>query len=228
MRTKIILTAAVALAAGLVSSYAQVYSANIVGYVTYTSSTVSPQFEVIDNPLDTGSNTIKNVFPSAPGGTQILIWNGSGYTTATYSTLLGGHWKIAGVTSDSTLIPPGIGVFVSVGSGVFTNTFVGTVVPWTGGVSNTTENTGLQLVSSLVPYADYVTNSATIGLTNVAGGTQLLLWNKGNQGFDTYTWSTLLGGHWKLNGVNTTPYINVGQGFFLNPASTYVWKQTGP
>jgi len=177
--------------------------------------------------VDSGSNTIKNVFPTAPGGSQILLWNGSGFVTAIYSTLLGGHWKTNGVTADGTLIAPGHGFFVQAAS-KFTNTFIGSVTPASGVTANTTIPAGLQLVSSLVPYNDYATNKSTVNLTNVTGGTQILLWNPSTQAFNTYIWSTLLGGHWKLNGVNTDPLIPVGKGFFFNAGGSYVWQQVGP
>jgi hypothetical protein len=228
MRTKILLTAAAAMVAGIVSSNAQVYSANIVGYVNYVSKTNTPGYELICNPLDNGSNTIKNIFPTAPGGSAILVWTGSGYNTATYSTLLGGHWKTNGVTADNMLLNPGSGFFIQIASGVYSNTFVGNVPVQTGVVSNMTFASGYQMLGSLVPYGDYVTNTSTVNITNVAGGTAILEWNVASGGYNTYTWSTLLGGHWKLNGVNSTPFLNVGQGFFFNSPSNYTWQITGP
>jgi hypothetical protein len=229
MRTKTLLIAAAALVAGVVSSEAQVYSANIVGYVNFVSSTNAPAYEVINNPLDNGVNTLKSLFPSAPGGTSILIWRGAGYDTAVFSAAQGGHWKTNGVTADNALIPVGTGLFVSVsGTSILTNTFVGNVVVPTGTTATNTVGGGLQLVGSAIPYADFVTNPATINISGVVGGTSLLLWNKGNQGFDTYTWSAAQGGHWKLNGVNTTPFLNVNQGFFFDSAAAYNWAQTLP
>ena len=229
MRTKILLFATAVLTAGAVSLNAQVYSANVVGYVSYINQTNAPGYELICNPVDSGSNTIKNIFPTAPSGSTISLWTGTGYLTATYSSLLGGHWKTNGVTADTMLLSPGTGFFIQIaGSSSYTNTFVGTVQPWTGVSTNFSMGTSAQLVSSLVPYGDYVTNSSTINLTNPASGTTITTWNVAASGYQTYTWSSLLGGHWKLNGVNNTPFINVGQGFFFQPAATYTWTQTGP
>ena len=65
MRTKTLLLSAAVLAAGLVASQAQnVYSANVVGYVTFTSKTNAPAFEVINNPLTGTTNTLKGLFPT--------------------------------------------------------------------------------------------------------------------------------------------------------------------
>jgi hypothetical protein len=217
MRTKILLTAAAALVAGLVSSNAQVYSANIVGYTIKVPSN-APSYSLICNPVDSGSNTIKNLFANnpPPGGSQVLTWSGSAYQTLTYSTLLGGHWKMNAANDDSNLLSPGQGFFIQVaGANSYSNTFVGQVTPLTSVVTTNPVPSGFQLIASSVPYGDYVTNPATINLTGVAGGTQILLWNEPNQSFDTYTWSSLLGGHWKLGAANVTPFLNVGQGFFF-------------
>jgi len=105
---------------------------------------------------------------------------------------------------------------------------VGTVVAPTAAKITNSIPAGLQLVGSQVPYSGNVTNAAALNLTGVVGGTQVLLWNTGTQGFDVYTFSAAQGGNWKLNGVNTPLLINVNQGFFLNAAGTYNWVQTGP
>lgn len=230
MRTKILLAAVAAMAAGMVASNAQVYSANIVGYTIQVPAN-APSYSLICNPVDSGSNTIKNLFAATPplGGSQILLWSGSGYNTYTYSALLGGHWKNNGTNADGTLIPTGQGFFIQIaGSSPYTNTFVGQVTPVTSVVATNTVSSGFQLVSSSVPYNDFVTNTATINLTGVVGGTQVLLWNNNSQAFDTYTWSALLGGHWKISGTNNTPFLGVGQGFFFDAAGSYNWVQTGP
>jgi hypothetical protein len=220
MRTKIFLAASAAMAAGIVASNAQVYSANIVGYVNYISSTSSPKFEMIANPLDNGSNTIASVFASPPGGTSLQLWNGAGFTGYTYSPKLGG-WGANG----SVLIPPGVGFFISVGgSGVYSNTFVGQVDPQTGLKVTNVIGTGFQALASMVPYSDSVSNTATVNLT-VPGGTVLQEWNNTSQAFVGYTYSPKLGG-WQPS----VPVINAGQGVFIqnNTASPVNWVQTGP
>jgi len=221
MRTKTLLMAGAALAFSLATSQDQVYSANIVGYWNYVSSTVNPKFEMIANPLDNGaSNTIAALFPSPPGGTQLQIWNGSGFNLYAYSIKAGG-WGANG----SVQLPPGVGFFISIGgSGVYSNTFVGSVVPAVGIMGTNVINTGFQTLSSMVPYADSVSNTATINLV-VPGGTQIQEWNVANQGYDLYNFSTKAGG-W----TPSVPTLQVGQGIFINnlSGSPINWVQTGP
>jgi hypothetical protein len=203
-----------------------------VGYASYFNQTNAPGFELINNPLDNGTNSLISLFPKPPGGTQIQLWdpvNGV-FNTATFSLAGGGHWKTNGVIADLAVIPPGVGYFISVaGTGLYTNTFVGQIDTATGTTTtNTVPGATFELVSSAVPYADYVTNSATINLTGLPGGTQIQAWNLANQAFDTYTYTLASGGTWKLNGVKTVPQIGLLQGFFLIPGGSYNWVQTGP
>jgi hypothetical protein len=227
MRTKILLIAAATFALGVVASNAQVYSANIVGYTTYVTQTNSPGYELYSLQLDSGSNTIKNIFQTAPATAQVIVWQNGGFNIATYSSALGGHWKTNGVTADNMIIAPGAGFFIKTPS-PFTNIFLGSVTPSTGVTVNNTIASGYQLVGSQIPYADAITNPATINIVGVPATTQLIKWSPTTQGFNIYTWSTALGGHWKLNGVNNTPSLAVNEGFFFNSPSNYVWTQTGP
>jgi hypothetical protein len=86
MRTKTLLIAAAALAVGIISSEAQVYSQNVVGYVNITVT--NHTYALIANQLDTGSNTLDNVLPSGAvsGSTTILYWDAvnGGYKTFIY------------------------------------------------------------------------------------------------------------------------------------------------
>src|SRR6185312_1695742 len=65
MRTKTLLLASAALVAGVVASQAQsnVFSANIVGYVSVTNA--ANQYVVLANPLDNGTNDITGLLPTA-------------------------------------------------------------------------------------------------------------------------------------------------------------------
>ena len=71
---KTLLIAAAALAAGVVTSQAQVYSANVVGYV----NAVIPanQLTLVANPLDDGTNTVTSLGASLPNKSSIQVWNG--------------------------------------------------------------------------------------------------------------------------------------------------------
>jgi len=92
---KTLLIAAAALAAGVISTQAQVYSQNVVGYINQTIPANS--YQIIGSQLIAGSDvgqsngdvnaTLINGFissPNAPAGStnsQMLFWTGSGYAT---------------------------------------------------------------------------------------------------------------------------------------------------
>jgi hypothetical protein len=204
MRTKTLLVAAAAvLTAGVVTSEAQVYSQNIVGYV----NTVLPVGNTaISNPLLTGTNGAEQVLTSLQAGDGLLVWNGAGYSGYTY--LSAGSW----LDQNGNLVGPptltqGAGFFYQNGQGVAeTNTFVGTVL------STNTVNlpVGNTLVGSSIPYvAPADSTNFTLPLQ---AGDGLLLWT--GSGYAGYTY--LSPGTWlDQNGnVVTAPTIGVGSGFF--------------
>jgi hypothetical protein len=84
MRTKTLLLAASALAAGLITSQAQVYSANIVGYAN-VPTLQNGSFYQIMVPFDIGvSNGANEIFgTSLPIGTTLSTWSVAlqGYVT---------------------------------------------------------------------------------------------------------------------------------------------------
>src|SRR5450631_4220979 len=108
---KTLLIAAAALVAGVISSEAQVYSANIVGYVNFVSVTNSPGFQMICNPLDNGTNTVASLFPNPTPGTQLQVWNGATWGSFSYTKF--GFWG----THANDLIQPGVGFFIQVAPG---------------------------------------------------------------------------------------------------------------
>src|SRR5690349_8577884 len=100
MRTKTLLIAAAAMAAGVSASMAQVtYSQNIVGYVNVTAP--AGQYIMIANPLTTGNDVLTNVITAPTGASQVQIWNGSTFVGYTYSTL-SKHWKNGAIIGDNT------------------------------------------------------------------------------------------------------------------------------
>lgn len=223
MRTKILLAAAAALAAGVVVSNAQVYSANVVGYINVAYP--AGQFIMSANPLTTGNDVLTNVLTSTTGASQISYWTGSGFATYTYS---GPQKKwLSGATDVSTTpLPVGLGFFIKAGGSGFTNTYVGTIIASTGGGTATNSLvTGLQPVGEKIPYGDVVTNAATVNLT-VGGASQLQIWNPVSQTYDsTYTYSGPQ--HvWKQNSVTVNPSISPAQAFFINPSAATNWVQT--
>jgi hypothetical protein len=76
---KTLLIAAAALAAGIISTQAQVYSQNVVGYINLPVP--NGHYALLANQLDTGSNTLDNVLTSGTvsSDTTILLWNGTSF-----------------------------------------------------------------------------------------------------------------------------------------------------
>jgi hypothetical protein len=206
---KTLLIAAAALAAGVISSDAQVYSANIVGYV----NVVCPAGTLVlaSNPLDNGTNTANDLLASLPNKSSIQIWNGSGFTLIGKSA--------AGFTPNPSL-PVGTGFFIKSVSN-FTNTFVGNVIPNPGGNQSTVAlpaNT-LVLVGSTLPvggtFNDVGTNALNL-ISTLPNKSSIQVWN--GSGF------TLIGK--SASGFSPNPSLSVAQGFFVKSVSNTNWVQT--
>lgn len=221
MRTKILLTAAAAMVAGLVSSNAQVYSANVVGYANVTlvgNTGTGTGYSLIANPFDDGNgNQLTNIIPASllANKSQLLTWNPG---TGKYNAAI---VKGAGGWASSVSLPPGTGFFVVNSSATpVTNVFVGTVVANIGSTTTNTLGSGLSLVSSAIPYADDIQTSTNINLFNLANKSQLLSWNTGTQ---KYNAADVKGaGGW----ASSFP-VAVGQGFFIStPNAGSNWVET--
>jgi hypothetical protein len=232
MRTKRLLIAAAALAAGVLSSQAQsnVYSANIVGYV---NQPIPLGFNLLVNPLNTGaSNGVNEVFGNLPDGSTVLTWTGNSFSVAIYDTTIGisaNNWyQSDGFTPLNAIptVPPGKGFFFSPGT-VVTNTFVGTVVPAPGATNSLAIPNGFSIVGSVLPVSGDVTNSA-INLP-LPDGAAVLKW-AGNH-YVTYIYDTTIGisaNNWYLSDGFTpgpVPSIAVAEGFFFNPGVAVNWTQ---
>jgi hypothetical protein len=210
MRTKTILLSAAALVAGLASSMAQsnVYSVNIVGYVNKTLATNA--LELIQNPLDNGTNTLNTVLGSMGTGSQVFVWNGAGYDFSS---------KPKAVWSPDLTIPTGVGLFIRRQGPTGTNTFVGQVVANVGlSVTNSLLANVTTLVGSLIPYSGTLNTSTNLGLANAPQNSVLYKWNGGGYDFSSKpkaVWSPDL-------------TINVAEGFFIRPSSNFNWVQTLP
>jgi len=215
MKTKTLLIAAAALVAGIVSSEAQVYSANIVGYVNVTMP--AGQFALVSNPLDDGTNTANDLLASLPNKSTIQIWNSAGNSFTPYSK------TASGFTPSNPSITVGQGFFVKSASN-FTNTFVGNVVPNPGG--NQTTN-GLPaglfvLVGSTLPVGGTFDDVGTSTLNLIAtlpNKSTIQIWNGAGNAFTPY--SKTASGFTPSN-----PALSVGQGFFIKSASATNWVQT--
>jgi hypothetical protein len=209
MKSKTLLIAAAALVAGVINSEAQVYSANIVGYVNVTCP--ASTLVLVSNPLDDGTNTANDLLGSLPNKSQVQLWNGSGFT---------GYTKGASGFSPNPSIPVGTGFFVKSAS-LFTNTFVGNVVPAPGGNQSTNSLPAgtLVLVGSTLPvsgtFNDVGTNTLNL-IATLPNKSQVQLWN--GSGFTGYTKGA--------SGFSPNPSFSVGQGFFIKSASATNWIQT--
>jgi hypothetical protein len=206
---KTLLIAAAALVAGVISSEAQVYSANIVGYV----NVVMPAGALVltSNPLDDGTNTADSILANLPNKSALETWNGSGFTViAKTSTGFAGNPSI----------PVGTGFFVKSFSN-YTNTFVGNVVPAPGGnqaTVNLPANT-LVLVGSTLPvsgtFNDVGTNAINL-IATLPNKSALETWN--GSSFNVIAKTS--------TGFAGNPTLSVAQGFFLKSFSATNWTQT--
>jgi hypothetical protein len=240
MRTKTLLIAAAALVAGVISSDAQtVYSVNVVGYVNsyFTNGVLASVAPAVDYDGTGTNNTVSSVFPNPALGDTVFVFNNSGgYDTIIYKPIsLGGHppvtitnWALGVTVSSNYPINPGKSVFYLPAANE-TNTQVGTALQGTNLVNTGFPAAGsIQLLSSIA--------SVGGGLTSVLGykpslGDTVYIYDNG--GYDTYQYKAIsLGGHppvtvtnWALGVTQIEPFINVGQGFWMLPASNTNWTQ---
>src|ERR1043166_8432452 len=121
MRTKTLLLTAAFTAAGALTSMAQVYSVNIVGYINVN---VPHGFSILANQLNNSpDNHLATLFPTPPNGTFVYKFNNasSSYLVDDYDS----GWE--GDTAGAMTLNPGEGVFINNPSTAFTATFVGEV-----------------------------------------------------------------------------------------------------
>jgi len=239
MRTKIAILAAAALAAGVLSSQAQVYSANIVGYVNVTPVS---GYNLLAAPFQAGvSNGANEVFTSIPFGTTFLTWNAG---TATFTTRIYDDPDIGSATGwylDDGFTPaPSIPVLAS-GQGFFmlptaltTITFVGQVKPSPGTTNTIPIVSGYNLLGSALPVGGSLNNDGpnTLNAPKSFGNTYLL-WNAASATFTTRIYDDPDIGSatgWYLDDgftpAPTVPTLDIGQGFFLLPTALTPWSQS--
>jgi hypothetical protein len=206
---KTLLIAAAALVAATITSEAQVYSANIVGYVNVTMP--ANTLVLTSNPLDDGTNQANDLLGSLPNKSSIQIWNGSGLTQVAKTS--------AGFAGNPAL-PVGTGFFVKSVS-AYTNTFVGNVVPAPGGnqTTNSLPAGTLVLVGSTLPvsgtFNDVGTNTLNL-ISTLPNKSSIQLWN--GSGFVQYAKTSA--------GFAGSPPLSVAQGFFIKSVSATNWVQT--
>jgi len=222
MRTKTLLLAAAALAAGIVTSEAQsnVYSQNIVGY----AQVILPagQYAAVCNPFNLdGTNNSTNVLASLPNGSVLQYWTGSGFDTATKASF----GPNAGQWNTNFVLAPGTGFFINCSS-LFTNTFIGNVVVAAGATNTDNLASGANVfIGSPVPYSGNLTDSATIyGLNlgaSLPNGSVVQFWN--GSGYNTATKASFGP---NAGNFNTNFVISIGQGLFVTPGGATSWSQS--
>ena len=228
---------AAALAAGIISSQAQgtVYSQNVVGYVNL--SVPAAGSVMIANQLDTGSNTLDNVFQGTglvSLKTTILQWTGTGYNTYTYENCSDsggdqGWYNTAGAEiGQTTYLQPGQGVFMHNGSGSAIT--VPTVGQVTQGTNLYTIASGTYIYSLPEPLAGTSLDSTNVNLPAVSLKTTYLAWT--GTGYNTLTYENCSDsggdpGWYSTAGVNedstAAAWPNAGTSFFIHSPSAVTW-----
>jgi hypothetical protein len=208
MRTKTLLLTAVLGIAGAVSSSAQVYSVNAVGYV----NVVIPRgFSMIANPLKAADNKISALIPTAPAGTTIYKFNTTtgGYNSSSFDDL-----DNAWLPDPNITLSPGDGAFIN-GVTQFTNTFVGEVM--TGSLTNAM-TAGFQIVSSQVPQEGRV--DTVLGFPPIPGAF-IYQFNNATGGYVSAQFDDL-DNAW----LPAVPTLKVGEAFWVRLAAAANWTRT--
>ena len=250
MKTKTLLIAAATLAVGAISSQAQVYSQNVVGYVNVPIG--ANAFTMCANQLVTGTDTAKtNCNIQAVLGkngwvsdvnsainTTVYVWDLGTHNWDNYyfytsddalnglgQTFGDGWYDGAGGFSTATLAP-GAGYFIH-NVAATTNTLVGTVVT---GTNVYTINQGFTTFSVIQPISTNL-DASIVGLNGVSdvnsvNNTAYYHWNKTTSNWDTFYYFT---SDDALNGLGVTYgdgwYTGDGS-LFLATSPTY-WPKVG-
>ena len=245
MRTKtLVLIAAVALAAGILTSSAQTYSQNVVGYANVVTANGGTYLITVPfkEGLTNGANEVWPLvggLPTIPDYSTLLIWDSGtfNYTTYISDSTSPSLWDDASFTqlAGAPVLPVGQGFFL-IPSASTTNLFVGTVAVNIG-TSNimALPNGGTYLVASVVPYAGAITNGNPVtgfggpGMSSLNGlpdYSTLLIWDPSTFNYTTYISDSTSPSLWddaSFTWLSSPPTINVGQGFFIIPSGTWNW-----
>jgi hypothetical protein len=230
---KTLLIAAAALATSVISSQAQgaVYSQNIVGYVNIplTNGVLVNISPALDADGTGTNNTIASVFTAPTIGDKVYAFNGVGYDTIAYKAIITRtssttNWAIGTTPSPTYPLNPGESVFYFPAASQ-TITEVG--VALTGTLTNPYVPAAgkLGLVASVSPISG--------GITSVLGyepniGDHVYIYNNG--AYTTYQYKAIITRtsattNWAIGTTVVEPVINVGQGFWLNPAAANTWVE---
>ena len=178
MRTKTLLIAAAALAAGILVSSAQTYSQNVVGY--YNVPIPANSFYIVANQFNVGvSNGLNEMFAGGlmsdvnfGTNTEAYIWNGSGYIITIIlvlpmplriKSLYGGGAGFYDGGGDyiTTIIPPGSALFIqNLAPATITASVVGSVAQGTNKIAMAGSAGGyFNMVGSPIPLSTNVASA---------------------------------------------------------------------
>jgi uncharacterized protein YcfL len=222
---KTLLIAAAALAAGIISTQAQVYSQNVVGYV----NVVFPAgFTAVGSPFNNadGINSATNVLQNVPDFTYLYVWNTNAFTYDTYLAYGGEYYDGGGNNVVPTPnLPVGLGCFVQPPQ-TFTNTFVGTVnltlgAPGTKSTNTVTLASGFNFVNPQIPIAGGVSSVMQMVPPDF---TYFYVWNVANQNYEI---AISYQGSWydaAAENLVSEPTVSVASAFFVQPPSSFTWS----
>jgi hypothetical protein len=218
MRTKSLILTAVVGVAATVSAMAQnnVYSVNAVGYV---NKTMVPGFNLIGNPLNTGSNTVSQLFPSVPLGSRIFRYVNGSFPFTTF--VEDDETQVQGWDQPNLQLNPGQGFFFQNNRTTnVTVTFVGEVPQ--GTLANPVV-TGFNLKSTVVPQAGQLD---TVHQYPAALGDRVYKYNSATRGYAFTTFvtddDTGLNG-WQNPALAT---VDVAEGVFIFTQAGKAWNRT--
>jgi len=231
---KTLLIAAAALAASLISSQAQVYSQNVVGYANIATPTTGANY-LLAVPFKVGvSNGANEIFGSQlPDFSTLLTWSVSGNSYTAYyvdSSSPSGWDDVDFGPVGAPVLPVGQGFFVSP-NGSVTNTIVGTVAinVGTSNVMSLPTSGANYLVGCVVPYAGSVTNGTSSGggpnLNGLPDFSTVLVWSVSGNSYTAYYADSGSPTLWDDVdfGPIAPPNLTVGQGFFISPNGSATW-----
>ena len=211
MRTKTLLITAALTAAGALTSMAQVYSVNIVGYINLA---VPAGFSIIANQLNNSpDNLVTTILASGvPDSTTVYKFDATtaGYAINTFTEGVGWDGNDLLMTMN-----PGEGVFINAPS-AFTATFVGEVKL----VSDNRIYHGYSIMSSTIPQSGAI--DTDLKWAPIDSDT-VFQFNNATRGYIINTYTDGVG--WDGNSGGLAPNLKVGEGFFVNSPSTSLTRK---